>query len=83
MPARVLRAKLDGDEVLLNPDTGVYHLLNPTGRLVVEGLDHGRTLNATVEMIASDTGADLMQVQSDAESFVRAMVDRGLLEEAP
>ena len=35
MPDGVLRADLDGDEVLLNPTTGAYHLLNQTGRQVV------------------------------------------------
>ena len=32
MPPYVLRAELEGQEVLLNPETGVYHLVNePVG----------------------------------------------------
>jgi hypothetical protein len=33
--------------------------------------------------MASDSDVDAVQARTDAESFVRAMVDRGLLEEVP
>jgi hypothetical protein len=82
VPDGVLRAELDGDEVLLNPATGVYHLLNPTGRRVVEGFVEGASLDTLIATIASDSDTQVELVRSDTESFVRAMVERGLLEEA-
>jgi hypothetical protein len=81
MPEGVLRAELEGDEVLLNPATGVYHLLNPAGRRVVEGLGEGSSIDALIAAIATDSATEVEQVRRDTESFVRAMVDRGLLEE--
>ena len=83
MSEGVLRAELDGDEVLLNPETGVYHLLNHTGRSVVTAFDDGSTLETAVEKLATDGGVDRAQVQADAEAFVHAMLGRGLLEEVP
>ena len=82
MPEGVLRAELDGDEVLLNPETGVYHLLNPPGKRLVEAFDSGATLEQAVDALAHDSGADAERVRGDSKSFVRNMVDRGLLEEA-
>jgi hypothetical protein len=81
MAAGVLRAELDGDEVVLNPETGIYHLLNPTGRKLVEAFDGGSSLEQAVATIASDAGIDEQRVREDSEVFIRAMVDRGLLEE--
>ena len=83
MPRGVLRAELDGDEVLLNPETGVYHLLNHTARSVVTAFDDGSTLEAAVDRLAEDAEVDRSQVQADAELFVRSMLGRGLLEEVP
>jgi hypothetical protein len=82
MPEGVLRAELEGDEVLLNPTTGVYHLLNRSGRRLVSAFDAGSTLEEAVEALATDSGIDVERAREDSESFVRAMVDRGLLEEA-
>jgi hypothetical protein len=81
VPDGVLRAKLDDDEVLLNPTTGVYHLLNPAGRRIVEGLGQGASLDTLIASIATDTDTLAERVRSDTESFVHAMVERGLLEE--
>jgi hypothetical protein len=82
VPDGVLRAELDGEEVLLNPETGVYHLLNPAGRRMVEGFMQGASIDSLIVAVATDSNTQVERVRSDTESFVRAMVDRGLLEEA-
>ena len=82
MPEGVLRAELDGEEVLLNPATGVYHLLNPTGRRLVVELDAGSSLEQVVDAMArAGSAADIERVRSDSASFVKGMLERGLLEE--
>lgn len=82
VPDGVLRAELDGEEVMLNPTTGVYHLLNRTGLLVIEALERGDSLEEAVDTIAAETGASRDVVMVDARSFVGAMLERGLVEEA-
>jgi hypothetical protein len=80
-PKGVLVAELDGDAVLLNPDTGMYHMLNPSGRRLLNSFDAGASLDQAIEELASDASVGPDQVRADSESFVRSMIDRGLLEE--
>lgn len=85
VPERVLRATLKEEEekeVMLNTETGVYHLLNGTGREVLAGLETGRSIEETADSIADEKSVPREQVRADLESFVRALVERGLIEEA-
>lgn len=80
-PAGVLRAEVDGQEVLLNPDTSVYHLVNKTGRALLVRLESGDTLEDAIERLSDETGQTPERIESDVRAFVDAMSERGLLEE--
>jgi Coenzyme PQQ synthesis protein D (PqqD) len=80
MPAGILHAEVDDEEVLLNPETGMYHLLNRTGRFLLERMDAEETLDQAILSLSADAGEDLNRVKGDAMSFVEAMTTRGLLE---
>ncbi len=80
IPRSVLRAELEGDEVLLNPETGVYHLVNDTGKTILDSLVEGGSLRECIEQLALDTGQPLDRISRDAEAFVTAMLERQLLE---
>jgi hypothetical protein len=82
MPDGVLRAELDDDEVILNPETGVYHLLNGSAKKLMESLDAGETLDQAIDSMASTSGANAQRVREDCEAFIHAMLQRGLLEES-
>ena len=77
----VLRASLEDEEVLLNPGSGMYHLLNRTGRSLLETMEAGTSFEDAIRVIAKASGTEIGAVRSDAESFVSRMTDRGLLEE--
>ncbi|MDQ6839664.1 MAG: PqqD family protein [Actinomycetota bacterium] len=79
IPDAVLRANLDTEEVLLNTDTGQYHLLNDTGRRIVNALEAGESAEAASVEVAVSTGMTRDVVQADVEAFVEACVARGLL----
>ena len=81
-PEGVLHAELDGEDVLLNADTGMYHLVNRTGLFLLDRMDRGDTLNDAIRALSEETGTDLQRVSQDALSFVGAMTARGLLERA-
>ena len=83
IPEGVLRARLEGEEVMLNPDSGVYHLLNDTGRSLTLLFDDGRSLEEAAVALAEKTGAPMDRVERDVRSFVDAMLERHLLEEVP
>ena len=80
VPEGVLRATLDDEEVLLNPDSGVYHLVNPTGLSLIRRFEDGDSFDEAVDAVAAETGERRARVASDGAAFVEAMVSRGLLE---
>jgi hypothetical protein len=80
LPEGVLRASLEGEEVLLNQDTGVYHLVNVTGRSLIRSFEGGDSLEDAIRSLATATGESEERVAADASAFVEAMVERGLLE---
>jgi hypothetical protein len=79
VPPSVLRASIDAEEVLLNTDTGHYHVLNETGRAVVATVVAGGTSAEATAELAARTGAPEQQVRDDVDAFIDALVDRGLL----
>jgi hypothetical protein len=78
----VLRAEVGADEVLLNPDTGVYHLVNGSGREVLTRLCAGEAADAVAADIAAREGVAPAAVTADVTSFVADLTARGLLEPA-
>ena len=78
----VLRAEVGGDEVLLNPATGVYHLVNGSGREVLARLCAGEAAGLVAADIAAREGVAVETVTSDVTAFVAALTERGLLERA-
>lgn len=78
----VLRAELEGEEVLLNPATGQYHLINATGREILEAWERGLSSDEAVGAIAERFHKPFEEVDDDARRFATALIERGLLEES-
>jgi Coenzyme PQQ synthesis protein D (PqqD) len=76
----VLRASLEGEEVLLSTETDQYHVVNATGRTIIAEFDAGRSLEEAVEALVADTGKPADKVRRDVAEFVQALLSRGLLE---
>jgi hypothetical protein len=76
----VLRASLEGEEVLLSTETDQYHVVNATGRAIIAEFDAGRSLEEAVEALVADTGKPADKVRRDVAEFVQALLSRGLLE---
>jgi hypothetical protein len=83
LPEGVLRAEVGGEEVLLNQQTGMYHLINRTGRSLLLRMEAGADLEGAIATLATESGEPRERVERDSLAFVAAMVQRGLLEEAP
>jgi hypothetical protein len=81
VPPHVLRAPLRSEEVLLNPETGVYHLVNETGRSLCSSFEEGMTVEEGAGRLSEERHEPFDRVLADARRFARAMVERGLLEE--
>lgn len=79
----VLHAEVSGEEVLLDPDVGIYHLVNATGHRLLERMSEGASLNDAVMTIADEWGRPADEVRADAEPFIAGMLERRLITEAP
>jgi hypothetical protein len=77
----VLRAPLDRGEVVLNVDSGTYHLINGTGRALLARLEEGLSLRVAAARLAESSGEPLVRVLADAETFASDLLRRGLLQE--
>ena len=76
----VLRASLEGEEVLLSAETDQYHVVNATGRVVIAEFDAGRSVEEAVNTLVADSGKPADKVRRDVAEFVQALLSRGLLE---
>jgi Coenzyme PQQ synthesis protein D (PqqD) len=79
LPSGVLRTQVGEEEVLLNTETGQYHLLRGSGPAVVAELEAGRSLPEICDRFAERSGKDPAGISSEMEAFVGQLVDRGLL----
>ena len=69
-----------GDEVVvLELSTSTYLTFNGTAKQIWDSLAGGATLDALVDSLVDRYGITPEQARADAESFVSALADRGLL----
>jgi hypothetical protein len=81
VPTHVLRAELSEDQVLLNPETGQYHLVNATGGVVLSALERGQSIDESVEDLARHSDQPIARLKDDVDAFIDTLLQRGLLEE--
>ena len=79
VPDGVLKAEMSGEQVLLNPATGVYHLVNATGLVLLTEMDAGKSLEDAIRALSQQSGQSVETVETDAAAFIESMVQRGLL----
>jgi hypothetical protein len=80
VPSGVLRAEVNGQEVLLNTSTGIYHVLNPTGRRMLLGLEQGWSIDRCVSSIVEESDVTSDRAEADADAFISDLLERKLLE---
>jgi hypothetical protein len=75
----VLRAELEGEAVLMNPETGQYHLLNATGVRVLDSIERNGEVSEAISDLARLGGVSEETVGADVQVFVDALLQRRLL----
>ena len=80
IPAGILMAEMGGEQVLLNSETGTYHLVNATGRALLNRMDAGNSLEDAILALSEESGEPAENIRSDAAAFTADMMQRGLLE---
>ncbi|HEY0160899.1 MAG TPA: HPr-rel-A system PqqD family peptide chaperone [Thermoanaerobaculia bacterium] len=80
---RVLARRVAQELLLLDPATGVYHVLNETGALVWESLREGGQVNAIAAEVASRYDVDPALVTGDVAAIVAELREAKLIEALP
>lgn len=71
---------VDGEIVALDEAAAVYLAANEAGGMLWRALAHGATLEALAATLAGEYGIDPARAAADADAFVAALRERGLLE---
>jgi len=69
-----------GDETLVLAESGEeVHLLDEVGTFIWERIDGARTMGEIVDAIASTYEVQPGEAESDAEEFLRRLLDKGVI----
>ncbi|CAN5653315.1 hypothetical protein BH10ACT1_BH10ACT1_08160 [soil metagenome] len=75
----VLMAPFGDQAVLYDPVAGQVHVLNPTARVVWEGCDLGFELDEVVELLATASGTDPVEVAAGVDGYLLDLADARLV----
>ncbi len=80
IPEHVLGRRVGEELLLLDQDSGVYHILNPTGARVWELLERGESVDAIAAEVASDYDVDPARAAEDVRAILAQLRRAKLVE---
>jgi protein arginine N-methyltransferase 1 len=83
IPERVLARRVAEELLLLDPATGVYHVLNEAGAQVWESLQQGESAAAIAAAIAERYGIDAARTAEDVAVILAELQEAKLIEALP
>lgn len=75
----VVWREVGDDLIILELGTSTYLMVNSTGKLIWEALVGSATKDELVAMLVKEFGVSTEQAESDVQSFLTTLTDRGLL----
>ena len=78
----VVLETVDEETIIVNLDTGSYYDLNHTGGRLLEALGRGHSLDAAIDLLASDYSVDREQVAATIGALVGQLESEGIVVEA-
>jgi hypothetical protein len=79
-PRIAFRTMAEGGGVLLHLDTGAYHSVNESGRLMWEAIDaDGTTVSEMAQAVVDRFGISTSDAVEDVIEFVSGLVERDLV----
>lgn len=81
VPEHVSAREVEGELVILDLESGNFHVARGVGPRVWDMLAQGRSIDHVVGEVASRYGEDEARVRGDVVSFVEALVSKGILEQ--
>jgi Coenzyme PQQ synthesis protein D (PqqD) len=75
-----LRSIVDHDgAVILDIEHNTMLTINATGSYILERIEQGKQIDVIVRELASDTGADMLEVDRDVSLFLEDLKSKHLL----
>jgi hypothetical protein len=81
LSGQILFALFEDGGVIFNLETRESNRLNPTAAQVVALIDGHRDVNAIIAALAAENGGDIQVIRKDVESFLKAIANRGWIDE--
>ena len=81
IPAQVMSRLVGEETVLLDLASGYYFGLDGVGKVIWEAVSDGKSLADAVDAIVAEYDVERSQAESDVTTFVKQLVERGLLAE--
>lgn len=75
----VVSAKVDGEAVLLNIDTGIYFGLNAVGTCIWEFLVEGKCQDEILDQMVAEYDVERERLESDFTSFMDLLLENDLV----
>lgn len=79
----VLTSDINGEIVLLNPETGDCYTLTGVGAAVWQNLSDATTLDAVVQDVCEHFDVEPDRARSDSARFLGQLIDEGLVVSEP
>jgi hypothetical protein len=77
--AEPVSTRVDGEGVILHPETGLYHGLNDLGTEIWDEIEEPITVAELTARIGRDRDVSTDRVRSDVESFLRDLYAADLI----
>ena len=71
--------KVDEESILYDSNTGLIHMLNPTGAVIWELLDGNHSLEDIARRVQKEFEIDFETALRDTQEFVNILREKGLL----
>ncbi|MFM2482389.1 lasso peptide biosynthesis PqqD family chaperone [Celerinatantimonas sp. YJH-8] len=71
---------MDGDTVMMEPESGRYFGISGTGSRIWKLLEQPQTVNAIIETICAEYEVDIEQCEADTLAFCQSLLDNQLAE---
>ena len=81
IPAQVMSRLVGEETVLLDLASGYYFGLDGVCKVILEAVSYGKILADAVDAIVAEYDVERSQAESDVTTFVKQLVERGLLAE--
>ena len=76
----VLSREMDGETVILNPETGIYFGLDPIGTQIWHLIQEQKTLESVCESLAQDYAVKKSRCQKDVFKLASDLYKSGIVE---